>query len=51
MKQGMRAAVGAAALTGMLALAGPAAAADKVIAVEGVAKGNADRRVEILVGG
>ena len=49
MRQGMRAAVGAAALTGLLATAGPAMAADKVIAVDGVAKGNADRRVEILV--
>ena len=49
MKQGTRAVAGAIALMGMLAVAGPAAAADKVIAVEGVAKGNADRRVEILV--
>src|SRR4051812_21082959 len=49
MKQGTRAVAGAIALLGMLALAGPAAAAGKVIAVDGVAKGNADRRVEILV--
>ena len=49
MKQGMRAAVGAAALMGVLSWAAPAMAADKVIAVDGVAKGNADRRVEILV--
>ena len=49
MKQGMRAAVGAAALAGLLAAAGPAVAKDKVIAVDGVAKDNADRRVEILV--
>jgi len=49
MKQGTRAVAGAIALMGTLALAGPAAAADRVIAVDGVAKGNADRRVEILV--
>ena len=49
MKQGIRAAVGAAALVGLLASAGSAMAAGKVIAVDGVAKGNADRRVEILV--
>jgi Matrixin len=49
MKQGTRAVAGAIALIGTLALAGPAAAADRVIAVDGVAKGNADRRVEILV--
>jgi hypothetical protein len=49
MTQGTRAVAGAIALLGMLAVAGPAAAADKVIAVDGVAKGNADRRVEILV--
>ena len=49
MKQGTRAAVGAAALIGLLATAGPAMAAGKVVAVDGVAKGNADRRVEILV--
>jgi hypothetical protein len=49
MKQGMRAAVGAAALAGLLATAGPAIAKDRVIAVDGVSKSNADRRVEILV--
>ncbi|HET8951945.1 MAG TPA: hypothetical protein VFN44_15595, partial [Solirubrobacteraceae bacterium] len=49
MKQGIRAAAGVAALAGMLASAGPAMAAGKVVAVDGVAKGNADRRVEILV--
>jgi matrixin len=49
MKQGIRATVGAAALVGLLATAGPAMAAGKVVAVDGVAKGNADRRVEILV--
>ena len=45
MKQGMRAVAGAIALMGTLALAGPAAAAARGIAVDGVAKGNADRRV------
>jgi hypothetical protein len=49
MKQGTRVVVGAIAVMGMLATAGPAMAADRVIAVDGVAKGNADRRVEILV--
>jgi Matrixin len=55
MKQaGARAVASAIAVAGMLAAAAPASAADKaprdrVIAVEGVAKGNADRRVEILV--
>jgi hypothetical protein len=49
MQQGTRAIAGAVALIGALAAAAPAAAADRVIAVEGVAKGNADRRVEILV--
>jgi hypothetical protein len=49
MKQGTRAIAGAVALMGMLALAGPAAAADKVIAVSGVDKANSERRVEILV--
>jgi hypothetical protein len=49
MKQGIRAAAGVAALVGLLASAGPAMAAGKVVAVDGVAKGNADRRVEILV--
>ena len=49
MKQGTRAAVGAAALIGLLATAGPAVAKDRVIAVDGVSKTDADRRVEILV--
>ena len=49
MKQGMRAMAGAIALTGLLATAGPAVAKDRVIAVDGVSKANADRRVEILV--
>jgi hypothetical protein len=49
MTQGTRAMVGAIAVVGLLATAGPAMAAGKVIAVDGVAKGNADRRVEILV--
>jgi hypothetical protein len=49
MKQGMRAMAGAAALVGLLATAGPAVAKDRVIAVDGVSKANADRRVEILV--
>jgi len=49
MKQGKRALAGAIALTGLLATAGPAVAKDRVIAVEGVSKSNADRRVEILV--
>jgi hypothetical protein len=49
MKQGIRAVAGAAALVGLLATAGPAMAAGKVVAVDGVAKGNVDRRVEILV--
>ena len=49
-----RAMAGAVALIGMLAAAVPATAADRqsrsrVVAVEGVAKGNADRRVEVLV--
>jgi hypothetical protein len=48
MKQGTRAMVGAIATIGVLATAAPALAADRVIAVDGVAKGNADRRVEIL---
>ena len=53
-KAGFRALAGAIALGGMLAAAVPATAADKtartrVIGVEGVAKGNADRRVEVLV--
>ena len=49
MKQGKRALAGAIALTGLLATAGPAVAKDRVIAVDGVSKSNADRRVEILV--
>jgi matrixin len=49
MTQGTRAVAGAIALIGLLATAGPAMAKDRVIAVDGVAKGNADRRVEILV--
>jgi len=53
-KAGFRAVAGAIALGGMLAAVVPASAADKtsrtrVIGVEGVAKGNADRRVEVLV--
>jgi hypothetical protein len=43
-----RAAVGAAALLGLLGVA-PTAAADRVIAVDGVSKHAADVRVEILV--
>ena len=54
MRQGTRAAVGAAALIGMFAAAAPAVAADRakhdrVIAVDGVAKGDASRHVDILV--
>jgi hypothetical protein len=49
MKQGTRAVVGVAAMIGLLATAGPAMAKDKVIAVDGVDKANAERRVEILV--
>jgi Matrixin len=49
MKQGMRAMAGAVALAGLLATAAPAMAKDRVIAVEGVSKADADRRVEILV--
>jgi hypothetical protein len=54
MTQGTRAMAGAVALIDMLAAAAPATAADResrnrVVAVEGVAKGNADRRVEVLV--
>src|SRR5688500_15594292 len=49
MKQGKRALAGAIALAGLLATAGPAMAKDRVIAVEGVSKADADRRVEILV--
>ena len=43
------AAVGAVALVGLLAAVAPAAAADRVIAVDGVSKHGADVRVEILV--
>ena len=54
MRRETRAMAGAVAAIGMLAAAAPAMAADRearsrVVAVEGVAKGNADRRVEILV--
>ena len=49
MKQGMRAMAGAVALVGLLATAGPAAAKDRVIAVDGVSKADASQRVEILV--
>ena len=49
MKQGMRAMVGAAALAGLLATAGPAMAKDRVIAVDGVSKADKSQRVEILV--
>ena len=54
MRQGTRAVAGAVALIGALAAAAPAMAADRdsrsrVIAVEGVAKGNASRQVDILV--
>jgi hypothetical protein len=54
MRQGMRAVAGAVALIGMLAAAAPAMAADReshsrVLAVDGVAKGNAGRQVEVLV--
>jgi hypothetical protein len=56
MTQGTRALAGAVALIGVLATAASATATaadresrERVIAVEGVAKGNADRRVEILV--
>jgi hypothetical protein len=54
MRRGTRAAAGAIAVLGLLTAAGPATAADRearsrVVSVEGVAKGNADRRVEVLV--
>jgi hypothetical protein len=49
MKQGKRAMAGAVALIGLLATAAPAVAKDRVIAVDGVSKSNADRRVSILV--
>lgn len=49
MRQGKRAMAGAVALIGLLATAAPAMAADRVIAVSGVSKGDPDRRVEVLV--
>ena len=54
MRQGTRAAVGAVAAIGMFTAAAPAVAADRekhsrVIAVDGVAKGDSSRHVEILV--
>jgi hypothetical protein len=54
MRLGTRAMAGTVALVGLLAAAAPATAADRashgrVVAVDGVAKGNPDRRVEILV--
>jgi len=54
MRQGTRAAVAAAALIGVFTAAAPAVAADRakharVIAVDGVAKGDASRHVDILV--
>jgi hypothetical protein len=54
MRQGTRAVAGAVALVGMLAAAAPAMAADResharVIAVDGVAKGDTGRQVDILV--
>ena len=54
MRQGKRTMAGAVAVIGVLAAAVPATAADResrsrVVAAEGVAKGNADRRVEVLV--
>jgi hypothetical protein len=50
MRQGKRAATAALGLTIAVAAALPAtASAARVIAVDGVAKGNADRRVEVLV--
>jgi Matrixin len=49
MKQGKRAMAGVVALMGLLAMAAPAVAKDRVIAVDGVSKTHADRRVEILV--
>src|SRR3954452_5083747 len=53
MGQGTRAAAGVVALIGMLAAVAPASAADResrsrVVGVEGVAKGDAQRRVEAL---
>jgi len=54
MRQGTRAAAGVVAVIGMLAAVTPAGAADReargrVVGVEGVAKGDAQRRVEVLV--
>jgi hypothetical protein len=54
MRREIRAIAGALALVGALAAAAPAMAADqearsRVLAVDGVAKGSADRRVEVLV--
>ena len=49
MKQGKRAMAGAVAVMGLLATAAPAVAKDRVIAVSGVSKADADRRVEVLV--
>ena len=54
MRRETRAIAGAVAVIGALAAAVPATAADRasrsrVVAVEGVAKGQADRRVEVLV--
>jgi Matrixin len=54
MRRETRAMAGAVAVIGALAAAVPATAADRVsrsrvVAAEGVAKGNADRRVEVLV--
>ncbi len=54
MRQGTRALAGAVALIGLLAAAAPSMAADReskvrVVAVDGVAKNDSDRRVEILV--
>ena len=54
MRRETRAIAGAMTVIGMLAAAAPALAADRearsrVVAVEGAAKGSADRRVEVLV--
>jgi hypothetical protein len=54
MRRGTRTMAGVVAVVGVLAAAGPATAADResrrrVVAVEGAAKGHADRRVEVLV--
>ena len=48
MGRSIRAAAGAVALTGLVAAA-PAAAADRVVAIEGVAKHDANVRVEVVV--